>query len=567
VTTSEIGGRTIGQYEVIEKLAEGGMASVYRARQSILGRDVALKVLSRALADEPGFLQRFANEARTLARLDHPNILPVYDFGSFGDVTFIATPLLTDGTLADRLDRGPVDLATAVSYLTQIADGLHHAHAVGVTHRDLKPSNVLLHRDGRVLLADFGLARVYDQTSLTMTGTALGTPGYMAPEQALGGEVDQRADIYALGVVAFELLAGSRPYQGDGREMVMATLQSPVPSCHDRNTAIPVEVDAVLARALAKDPKDRPTSALQFIQELNAALAPVVSPGGLPRLPDETTAPGSWNGVPVEKTSSRPLPTAPFDLNMTWPEITPTPAPATPTGQSDEITGVPLTDRKRPMEVLADKGIAHVEAQGRTLLNTHFSNAFHAATHIAGDRWLDLVTSSGLPYAMTDPPDDGNRTTPVHELAWLNEAVELTFGSHAPEQQRRWGGLTMQLEIERTAALSSYRRRLRILPAGHQRRLRVLLEAFCDRLDNVRDEKLHSWVQIDRDEFWLAVQGNPYVFGKRKAHPSCHAIVGQLETLLRWIGLANDWLVQEIECGCVVGSSDCVFAIRAADRA
>lgn len=569
VTASEIDGLTIGQYEVIEKLGEGGMATVYRARQPILGRDVALKVLSRALADEPGFLQRFANEARTLARLDHPNILPVYDFGSFGDMTYIATPLVSEGTLADRLDEGPVDPVTGLGYLTQIADALHHAHQVGVTHRDLKPSNVLLHRDGRVLLCDFGLARAYDQASVTQTGIALGTPGYMAPEQALGGQVDHRADIYALGVVSFELLAGSRPYQGDARELVLATLQAPIPSCHARNPGIPEAVDEILEAALAKDPADRPGSVLEFIQELNRALSVAIASSGLAAVPTETSAPGSWtSGVP--RTPISPMPTAPVDLSASWPEITPTPPPSTPASQNEAGAGLavePPAPGLRPIEIMVERGLVRAEATRKTILDSHFSNAFHAATHVAGERWADLISASGLPYLESDPPDDGELKTPVHELAWLNEAMELTFGSHAAEHQRRWGNLTMQLEIERTPSLASYRRRLRIMPPGHQRRLRLLLKAYCERLDQVHGEHLHDWQQVDPDEFWVAVQGNPYVFGKRKPHPACHAVVGQLETLLRWVGLANDWLVQEIECGCVAGTPDCVFAIRSAKTA
>src|SRR5579871_2220613 len=156
---TDLAGQTIGQYEIREKIAEGGMAIVYRAFQPTLGREVALKVLSRGLADEPGFLQRFANEARMLAMLDHPNVLPVYDFGSFGDLTYIASPLVASGTLADQMDAGPIDVVRATSYLVQVADALHHAHAAGITHRDLKPSNILIHPDGRAILGDFGLSR------------------------------------------------------------------------------------------------------------------------------------------------------------------------------------------------------------------------------------------------------------------------------------------------------------------------------------------------------------------------------------------------------------------------
>jgi serine/threonine protein kinase len=564
MTANDLAGHTVGQYEVRERIAEGGMAVVYRAYQPVLGREVALKVLSRALADEPGFLQRFANEARMLAKLDHPNVLPVYDFGSFGDLTYIATPLVSSGTLADRLEAGHVDVVLATSYLTQVADALHHAHAAGITHRDLKPSNILIHPDGRAILADFGLSRTSEGISLTLHGIALGTPGYMAPEQALGDIADARADIYALGVIAFELLAGSRPYTGGARTLVMNTMQTAVPSVHERNSTIPIEVDAVIASAMAKDPAQRQETVKEFIAELTRALAPLLpapSPNEL-----NATSP-SLLVLPAQETTTLPtMITDSGSLTGQWPAVTPTPPPATPTGKGQDPAAEARPAGERPIDRLVYLGLERVEAQGRLVLNSHFAHAFHAATHLAGDRWMDLVTTSGLQYLLTDPADDGTRNTPVHELAWLNEAMEVTFGSQAAAQQRRWGGLTMQLEIERTEDFKKLHRRVRLMPAGHRRRIRELLQAWCERMDTVRGEHLQSWNEVGADEFWVAVQDNPYVFGKRKATPSCHALTGQLETLLRWVGLANQWVVTEIECGCVEGSDVCVFAVTSAGK-
>ena len=579
MVTKQVVGTTIGEYEIRAQLGEGGMATVYRAHQPMLGRDVALKILSRVLADEPGFMQRFANEARTLARLDHPNILPVYDFGTFGDLAYIVSPLVGNGTLRDRMDEGPIDRDTALRYLAQIAAALQHAHAAGVTHRDLKPANVLLHPDGRLLLADFGLARSPDQESLTMSGFAVGTPGYMAPEQAMGADVDQRTDVYALAVIAFEILTGGLPYSGDRAALVQATVQAPIPLASERNPALPASVDDVFREALAKDRAFRTTSAQGFVDQLTAALKGAPASAAAPSAPAPAAggagAPSSNPGAAGSDTNTTVAPLTGIELwaarmsaigaapsDPTWPAITPTPPPRTPApAPTQEMAAV---GDRTPHDILAERGIGPVEPVSRVLLDAHFSNAFHAATHVAGDHWSDLVTTSGLPYLLADPPDGDERTVPIHQLAQLNEAFEVTFGAQGAQQQRRWGNVTMQVEIERTPALKAQRRRLRLMPPGHHRRIRALLTSYCSRQDAVRGEHCAAWTQVSDGEFWVAMFGNPYVFGKQKAQPSCGAIVGQLETLLRWIGLANDWLVDEVECGCVTAGPDCIFAVRAA---
>ena len=176
----DLTGTRVGQYEIVERLGGGGMAVVYRAVQQPLGREVALKALSPELFQDEGFVKRFETEAKTLAKLDHPNILPIYDFEVTEGVTFLTMPLIRGGTLRDILNRGPLDTLTAWRYLREIGDGLQHAHDAGIVHRDLKPTNVLIHSDGRAMLADFGLARGAGQpTHLTTIGLAIGTPGYM----------------------------------------------------------------------------------------------------------------------------------------------------------------------------------------------------------------------------------------------------------------------------------------------------------------------------------------------------------------------------------------------------
>src|SRR5258708_6710241 len=316
----DLTGTRIGQYEIVERLGGGGMAVVYRAVQQPLGREVALKALSSELFQDDGFVKRFETEAKTLAKLDHPNILPIYDFELTDGVAYLTMPLIRGGTLRDILNRGPLDTLTAWRYLREIGDGLQHAHDAGIVHRDLKPTNVLIHADGRAMLADFGLARGAGQpTHLTTIGLAIGTPGYMAPEQVMGHDVDKRADIYAMGVLCFEMLTGRLPFIGSNRmEVAYSTVNAPIPSAVKLNAALPDELDQLLAKVLAKDPAARPQSVKDLLSEMarlpqrrQAAAVGVGAQGGV------ATAPG------------RPPQTAD---PPTAPPRPPTPAPQPPGG-------------------------------------------------------------------------------------------------------------------------------------------------------------------------------------------------------------------------------------------
>lgn len=264
----DLTGATLGRYEIKERLGTGGMASVYRAVQRPLGREVALKTLSPTLAEDEAFLRRFENEARVLATLDHPNILAIYDFDEQDGVAYLTMPLVKGGTLKDLLARGRMHPAVAYRYIKETADALQHAHEAGIIHRDLKPANVLIHADGRALLSDFGLARSADANlGLTTAGLALGTPGYMSPEQIMGREIDQRADVYAMGAMVFEMLTGQLPFKGgNAMEVAMATLSAPIPSACLLNPQLPDELDVFMASALAKDPAGRPPTMRSMVE-------------------------------------------------------------------------------------------------------------------------------------------------------------------------------------------------------------------------------------------------------------------------------------------------------------
>src|SRR5437879_5386480 len=290
----DLTGTRVGSYEIVERLGGGGMAVVYRAVQQPLGREVALKALSPELFQDDGFVKRFEAEAKTLAKLDHPNILPIYDFELAEGMAYLTMPLTRGGTLRDILICGPLDTLSAWRYLREIGDGLQHAHDAGIVHRDLKPTNVLIHSDGRAMLADFGLARGAGQpTHLTTVGLAIGTPGYMAPEQVMGHDVDRRADIYAMGVLTFEMLTGRLPFIGSNRmEVAYATVNAPIPSAAKLNAVLPDELDVLLAKVLAKDPSQRP----QSVKDLLSQMA---------KLPQRrTTAAGVAAATPVAASTS-----------------------------------------------------------------------------------------------------------------------------------------------------------------------------------------------------------------------------------------------------------------------
>jgi serine/threonine protein kinase len=580
--SEDLSGSSLGQYQIVERIGSGGMAVVYRAIQPSLGREVALKVLSPALVYQDGFIQRFENEARVLARLEHPHILPIHDFATVDGHTFIATPVIRGGTLRDRIS-GPLADGLIVGCLSRVADALDHAHAVGVVHRDLKPSNVLMHRDGRPVLADFGLARGAVPNGLTVQGFALGTPGYMAPEQAMGGEIDGRADVYALAVIAFELLTGSRPYPGsNAHELMIATLHEPVPAASRRNPFLPRQVDAVLARGLAKHADERPRTASQLIRELSEALAPEppvlsVTPASapsfqampaMPSAPDEPVrfALGVVEATPAPATpepaipafASRPGPVSP-PLSVSPP---PSPLPSPPPERASAATPTPF-----PSGVTATlpyMGIKRLRAGNPHLLNSYFALCLHAATHAAGDLWVELLQAAGMEsYRYEEPPGDRERTTPVLLLARLAEAFDSVFGTDAPERLRQWGRLLTRLDLERDSAAGRLRRTL-VLRRGSARKLDAVLRDFARRLDEVRGESLHVVKQLDDEQFWVVLFANAHTLNRQKQEKSCHFWTAALEARLRWAGLANDWEVAEIECGAVTGSCDCVFRVRSA---
>jgi hypothetical protein len=269
-------GRVLGRrYRLIELLGEGGMATIYRAHDTQLGRDVAVKLLRPQYGADPGFIARFRQEAQSAASLSHPNVVRVFDYGNDEAGPFIVMELVDGQDLAELLrERVFLPPAAAARIAEQIAGALQAAHAHGIVHRDVKPSNVLVARDGSVRVVDFGIARALVEAQLTLPGTTLGSVHYFSPEQARGEAVTAASDVYSLGLVLYEMLTGRRAWTGDTPAAVaVARLSGQVPRPSAVRPDVPPALDAVVARALAPDPSARFPSAAAMADALRAYLA------------------------------------------------------------------------------------------------------------------------------------------------------------------------------------------------------------------------------------------------------------------------------------------------------
>ena len=270
----ELTGRQLGVYQVMAPLGRGGLAAVYRAFQPGVGRYVALKILPRHLASERQFVVRFQQEARVLAQLQHPHIVPVLDFGAADGYAYLAMPFIEGGTLLSLMQGGLLPPDRIRRILSQVGTALDYAHTQRVIHRDVKPSNVLIDLRGDCLLADFGLAKIVEAgTKLALNGGVVGTPAYMSPEQGLGLPLDGRSDQYSLGVILYELVTGRVPYDAETPlAVVLKHIHEPLPPPRKLNPALAPELEDLLLRALAKNPSERFPSVAEFVQALQAAL-------------------------------------------------------------------------------------------------------------------------------------------------------------------------------------------------------------------------------------------------------------------------------------------------------
>ncbi|MGI5524742.1 protein kinase domain-containing protein [Micromonospora sp. CA-259024] len=286
------------RYRLDERIASGGMGDVWRGTDQVLGRTVAVKSLLPALLDDPDFAERFRGEARTMATINHPGVVDVYDFGNDQQIAFLVMEYVEGDALSSTLSRvGRLTPARTMALVAQAADALHAAHEKGIVHRDVKPGNLLVRPNGTLVLTDFGIARSDMVGQLTAAGSVLGTASYISPEQATGGVATPASDVYALGVVAYQCLAGRRPFEGDNPlDIAMRHVrETPRPLPAD----IPPQVRAVVERALAKDPAARWPSAAALAgvaRQLKAALSQQARAGGnsvpISAAPASPAAPG-----------------------------------------------------------------------------------------------------------------------------------------------------------------------------------------------------------------------------------------------------------------------------------
>jgi serine/threonine protein kinase len=305
------------RYEIRQKLGTGGMARVYLGYDTNLGREVAIKVLHEHLAEDPMFKERFEREARFVATLNHPNIVQVYDYATgqrAGEtVCYMVMSLLEGKTLKDILEEANttetrLSHERVLAIMTDLCNALHYAHDKGMVHRDVKPANIIINSDGRTILTDFGIARMTQGAQFTQEGMTVGTPAYMSPEQATGSAVDNRSDIYALGIILYEMLVGHPPFHDDGTlSVLLKHMTEPVPSLLTYDFIDNDQLDAVMMKALAKQQDSRYQTALEFLDDLKRAFAGEETVAEkfmtAPTLPLEALSPIKQNSV-VDKTQT-----------------------------------------------------------------------------------------------------------------------------------------------------------------------------------------------------------------------------------------------------------------------
>lgn len=345
---------SFGRYQIKRELGKGGMSTVYLAHDPRFGRDVALKVMLTAFREDATFRGRFEREARTIAALEHPAIVPVYDFGEDQDQLYLVMRYMTGGSLAEHIYVRPFSLQETIPFIIRIADALQHAHEQGVIHRDLKPANILFDQYHNPFLSDFGIVKLAEGTTGYTGSGVLGTPAYMSPEQIHSeDELDGRSDTYTLGILMFEMLTGIKPYRADTPvKQMMAHVLNPIPNIRDQRPDLPAALEPIVHTVLAKQRSERYASAAEFSTALADTFPEFAIPSPtktnnirskpLPStaVPDEPTA----TNLPLDQTETAVIPPQPQPTPQPTPTPTPTPAPAQQSTQLQPIAISSLPD-------------------------------------------------------------------------------------------------------------------------------------------------------------------------------------------------------------------------------
>jgi eukaryotic-like serine/threonine-protein kinase len=403
------------RYVDAEPIGRGGMGQIYRATDTALGRPVAIKILDERYAADAGVRARFNREALAAARLSgNPNTVTIYDVGEYHGKPYLVMECLAGGSLEEHLHAGAVPPQQALEWLEQAATALDAAHREGVVHRDVKPANLLLDRHNRVHVADFGIASAAGLDSLTQTGTVLGTAAYLAPEQAQGRRASPASDIYSLGIVAFELITGQRPFEGETiAAEAAAHVTAELPSICDVNPDAPCELDPVFAKALAKDPAARYPTAAEFVASLRAELDRAAGPTQVL--------------LPLARTAMRARPqTVRRRPSILLPLLALLGLAATGLGLGYALTSG--SQRATPPPVLVTTQLRTVAGPTQTIVRTIVTTAAPPAAP---------ATASPLPSSGSDPYAENNRAWALMQqgnyaaaLPLLQNAVQQLRGRH-----------------------------------------------------------------------------------------------------------------------------------------
>jgi tRNA A-37 threonylcarbamoyl transferase component Bud32 len=439
---SELTGRRLGQYAILEEIGHGGMANVYRAVQTSIGREVAVKVLPATFLQDRTFLERFSREVKLIANLKHPRILPVHDFGEEDGLPYIVMAYMEGGTLADyiRLNQNGLPLDEVVRLVEQIAEGLDFAHRRGIIHRDFKPSNVLLDGDRNAYLADFGIAKVSEATAHLTGSGIVGTPHFMAPEMSEAGSLSPLVDIYALGVTLYQMLTGRMPYEAPTpMGILLAHVSKPVPDVRLLRPDLPDAVQVVIEKAMAKDPQARYQSARELASDLRA----VVSSAGMQSRVEGVMA--ATPPVPLDSQATVPAPgAAPLQEPLPAATLPNTePMPATPPRPAPPIAGPVAAQTARPRRRWLLTGclamlVGVVVLAGVLAVVLQPASPAFRFVGGGGDQWTALV-SRGHNFSPSFSPDgsrivfasDRDGDLEIYELGADGQARQMTYNNAA----------------------------------------------------------------------------------------------------------------------------------------